>query len=92
MPFTSVSPSQRIARFPGRIESLQHLHEIAPEHITSMSRTELYAVIAEHWGKCTDETRFELLQHRDAFVRRLASDIDDAVGGSPRLVLLAKAD
>lgn len=71
--------SQRIVRFPGRIQSLRHLKQIHPENLENMGRIELYAVIVEHWFKCCDEARKRLINHADPFVRGQARSMEQAL-------------
>lgn len=79
------SVSQRIMRFPGRIQSLRHLKQIHPEHLDGMSRIELYAVIVEHWPKCNSDARRQLVGHGDPFVRGQARAMEQALLDCPAL-------
>lgn len=69
------STVQRIVRFPGKIQSLRALKQIDREHLSNLSRIELYAVLVEHWPKCSAGAREELMSHKDAFVRRNACEL-----------------
>lgn len=73
------STVQRIVRFPGKIQSLRALKQIDREHLSNLSRIELYAVLVEHWPKCSAEAREELMTHKDAFVRRNARELGSLV-------------
>lgn len=48
---------------------LARLPEIRPQDLHALSKLELFAVVAEHWPKCSSEARVYLLSCEDRFIR-----------------------
>ena len=49
--------------------ALGHEDVIEPAHLQDLSRLELFAVVAEHWLKCSGQARIFLLCSPDQFIR-----------------------